>query len=81
MVAYTLVRILSDSTEGKLDNEANYSEWLSNLAEFAALFFKKYCHVDMQGLLNYLLDKMRCENEFNETLVLKEVISKMLGWS
>ena len=35
----------------------------------------------MVGLLTYLLNKMRFDNEYNETIILKEVISKMLGWS
>jgi THO complex subunit 2 len=64
-----------------LDNEANLAEWLSNLAEFAALFFKKYCNVDMSALLNYLLNRMRIDNEYNEMVILKEVIAKMFGWS
>eukprot|EP00347_Sterkiella_histriomuscorum_P008986 403342964 len=80
MVAFSLIRILSDSTEDRLDKDANPQEWITNLSEYAALFFKKYCHVDMQSLLTYLLNKLR-DNEYNEAMILKEVISKMLGWS
>ena len=35
----------------------------------------------MVGLLTYLLSKMRIDNEFNELIILKEVIAKMFGWS
>ncbi|CDW79776.1 tho complex subunit 2-like [Stylonychia lemnae] len=81
MVAFSLVRLISDSPEQRLDSEANPNDWLQNLAEYSALFFKKYCQVDMVGLLTYLLNKMRYDNEFNEMIILKEVIAKMFGWS
>lgn len=81
IVGYSLVKSLSDSSEERLANEATVSEWLQNLAEFAAIFFKKYCRVDMTGLLAYLLNRMRFDNEYNETIILKEVIAKMFGWS
>lgn len=35
----------------------------------------------MIGLLTYLLNRMRFDNEFNELIILKEVIAKMFGWS
>lgn len=35
----------------------------------------------MQGLLTYLLNRMRFDQEYNETVILKEVIAKMFGWS
>jgi len=35
----------------------------------------------MVGLMNYLLSRMILEKEFNEVIILKEVISKMIGWS
>ena len=80
-MAYTLVRHLSDSNSPSLDNEANIAQWIQNLSEFASLFFKKYCHVDMLGLLNYLLNQLRTKNEFVHMVILKEVIAKMFGWS
>ena len=82
VVAWTLIRIVSDAREEeRLDKEANVVDWLSNLAEFAALFFKKYCQVDMRGLLEYLLNRMRMDQEYNEMVILREVIAKMFGWS
>lgn len=81
MVAYSLIRIISDTQEERLDNEANAQDWLQNLAEYAALFFKKYCDVDMVGLMTYLLNRMIIDNEFNEMIILKEVMAKMFGWS
>jgi len=33
------------------------------------------------GLLTYLLNKMRMENEYNQMIILREVIAQMFGWS
>jgi Transcription- and export-related complex subunit len=63
--AYTIVRSVSDCKEQELDKEANVQGWLTNMAKFAALFFKKYCQVDIVGLLTYLLNKMRMDNDYN----------------
>jgi len=41
-VGYTIIKELSDTNEERLDKEANPAEWLSNLAQFTALFFRKY---------------------------------------
>lgn len=79
--AYTIVRAASDSKEPELDKEANVEGWLQNLAKFAAMFFKKYCQVDIQGLLTYLLNRMRFDNDYNQMIILREVISNMFGWS
>lgn len=81
IVAYSFLRLVSDCNEDRLDKEANISDWLQNLAEFAALFFKKYCQVDMVGILTYLLNRIKIDNEYNEMIILKEVIAKMYGWS
>ena len=35
----------------------------------------------MQGLMVYILNRMRDDHEFTETVILKEVIAKMFGWS
>lgn len=31
--------------------------------------------------MTYLLNKMIIDNEYNEMIILKEVIAKMFGWS
>jgi len=63
--AYTILRLMSDIKDLALDEEANVKNWLQNLAQFAAMFFKKYHQVDMVGLFTYLLNRMRSDNEHN----------------
>lgn len=81
MMAYTLLRHLSDSSLPVLDNDASVSSWLLNLAEFFAHFLKKNCSVDMVPLMTYFLNRMRFFNESTEMIILKEVIARMFGWS
>lgn len=81
MCAYTIVRSFSDCREQPLAEEANVADWLKNIAQFAATFFKKYCSVDIVGLLTYLLNKMRFDNEYIQMVVLQKVIADMFGWS
>lgn len=76
-----IVKELTDTNDDRLDKEANTAEWLSNIAQFTALFYRKYWQVDMVGIMNYLLSRMIMDKEFNEIIILKEVISKMIGWS
>jgi hypothetical protein len=40
--AYTILRLMSDIKDPALDEEANIRNWLQNLSQFAAMFFKKY---------------------------------------
>lgn len=83
IMAYTLLRHLSDSGQHALDtNDASISMWLLNIAEFAAHFFKKHCSVDLEPLFTFLLNKMRTNTEgASEMIILKEVIARMFGWS
>ncbi len=84
IMAYTLLRHLSDSKQPALDTkDASIAMWLSNISEFAAHFFKKHCQVDMEPLFTYLLNKSRMNQSdgASEMTILKEVIARMFGWS
>jgi Transcription- and export-related complex subunit len=63
--AYTIIKVLSETTLDTLDNEANTQDWLKNIAKFAAIFFQKYCQVDIVGLLTYILNKMILDKDYN----------------
>jgi valyl-tRNA synthetase len=82
MFAYTIVRILSDLSpkEQKLDAESNVAQWLTNIAQMAGMFFKKYPQTDIVPLLRYLLNKMRKDQDFVEMIVLQRVVEEMYGW-
>ena len=57
---------------------------LNNLANLTGLFFKKNHQVDLMGLLVYLINSLRKGDPAQgsvKSVVLKEIISKMSGWS
>ena len=55
--------------------------WLTNIAQFAAIFFKKYNKVDVEPFFTYLLNKMRLDGEINYMVILREVVASMFGWN
>ena len=82
IVGYSLIRHITEGKIGELDQEANLSLNLKALSVFGALFYTKYGgSVDMRAILIFLLNKLDSPSECNEIVVLKELISKMFGWS
>jgi hypothetical protein len=47
-----------------LDDEGNVQQWLNYLTKFTSSFFKKYHHVEILGLLTFLLHRQREEGNF-----------------
>ena len=82
MMAFTIMRHLADSTKRPLDSNNDIAQWLQNLSEFAAQFFRKYQTVDMSGLLTFLVHKLRDEDDsFYLGYMINKIISKMFGWT
>jgi hypothetical protein len=57
-----------------LDSEANVPLPLKNLSEFTALFFKHFFTVDMNPIMTYLLNRMKENDSFHETLILSNIM-------
>jgi len=79
--AYTLLRHISDAKEINVSKDSEIPPWLTNLAQFASIFFKKYNKVDIEPLFTYLLSKMRIDGEINQMVILREVVASMFGWN
>lgn len=80
-MAFTIVKHLADTTEPALDRNQNVSKWLINLTDLASQFFKKFSHVEIMGLLTYLVHKLREENSFVLGYMVNQIVAKMFGWS
>jgi hypothetical protein len=79
--AYTLLRHISDAKDVNPYQDSEVPPWLTNIAQFAAIFFKKYNKVDIEPLFTYLLNKMRLDGEINYMVILREVVASMFGWN
>ena len=81
MMAFTITKHYADANELMLDDEGNVQQWLNYLTKFTSSFFKKYHHVEILGLLTFLLHRQREEGNFLLGYVLNQLIVKMFGWS
>ena len=79
--AYNLLRHISEAKDVGLYHDSEVPPWLTNIAQFAAIFFKKYNKVDIEPLFTYLLNKMRLDGEINYMIILREVVASMFGWN
>ena len=74
-MAFTILKHLSETDKPEVNGEI--SNWLQNLSDFAALFFKKFPSVDMLGIITFLLRDMSSSDGF----VLHVILSKMYDWT
>ena len=80
-MAFTIVKHLADTTESPLDRNQNVAKWLINLTDLASQFFKKFSHIEIMGMITYLIHKLREENSFVLGYMINQIVAKMFGWS
>ena len=64
-----------------LDQNQNTAKWLTNLADFAVQFFRKYPNVDLTGLLSFVVNRMNQEKTFEYAYIIDQITSRLFGWS
>ncbi len=79
------MRLLSDDGKTKLDeSDGLIGSSLNNLSTLSGLFFKKHPNVELMGIFTYLINALRRGDSVQasvQTVILKELISKMSGWT
>ena len=80
-MAFMIVKHLADTTESPLDKNQNVAKWLINLSDLASQFFKKFSHVEIMGLLTFLIHKLREENTFVLGYMINQIVARMFGWN
>ncbi len=76
VASYLFVHRLGGSGRARLKGDGvNLSHWLTSLASFIGSFFHKYPETELDGLLHYLVGRLR-EKRSLELIVLKEVLAK-----
>lgn len=76
VLSFVLVRELAASRQAMKADGTNVSLWLASLASFAGSFYRKYPTVELSGLLQYLIQRLR-NWESVDLVVLSELLSKM----
>ena len=83
--AFLIVRLLSDTNLTKLDQaDGLVGAQLNNLSTLTGLYFEKHPNVDLIGIFTFLINSLRKGDILEssvQSVILKELISKMSGWT
>lgn len=60
------------------DDGLNASNWMSALETFIGVFYKKNPHVELRGILRFIVEKLR-DNSVLELGIVKSLMNKMGG--
>ena len=87
VLGYCILQRLSDSNDATSENRSrlkangvNVSQWLQSLETFAGAFYKRFPYVEFQGLLFYLLQRLK-DGHVMELGVLRTLLKNGAGWS
>lgn len=82
-----LQRLSSSSSEGSAvnrsslkENGVNVSQWLQSLESFTGAFYKSFPHVEFQGILCYLMQRLK-DGHVMELGVLRTLLKDCAGWN
>ena len=87
VLGYCILQRLSDSNDDTSEsrsrlkaNGVNVSQWLQSLEIFTGAFYKRFPYVEFQGLLFYLLQRLK-DGHVMELGVLRTLLKNGAGWS
>eukprot|EP00939_MAST-03C_sp_MAST-3C-sp1_P001797 g1797.t1 len=73
----TLDHVASDRSRLQSDG-SNVSKWLKSLATFSGLFYRKFFHVELKGMLQFIVSRLKLDQSL-ELCVFAELIKEMAG--
>ena len=75
VLSFVLISHLASDAQKLKSDGTNTSQWLSALAQFCGVLYRKYPSTELSGLFQYLLAKLKA-GESLDLLVLKELITR-----
>ena len=79
VVAYTLLSQLASPSKAQLkDDGLNVSLWMQSLSSFCGNLYKKYPHIELVGLLQYVTQTLKSGQSL-QLLLLRDLVTKMAG--
>ena len=81
VISFVICRLLSEPSRKKTDTNLGdvLTDQYKNLCDFIGNFYKKYHNVEINGILNYIINRFKNDTVGIEIYVLKEMIEKMVG--
>ncbi|CAI5718939.1 unnamed protein product [Hyaloperonospora brassicae] len=76
VLSFVLVSELSRPQQSMKSDGTNVSLWLTSLANFSGSFYRKYPNVELAGLLQYLIQRLKSWASV-DLVVLSELLTKM----
>jgi THO complex subunit 2 len=77
MLSYVLLLALTDTTQSKLkDDGVNESHWFQSVSSFLGNFHRKYCDVDLTGIVQCIVNQLKDERSL-DLLILRELLANM----
>ena len=79
IITYTICKLLHEN-KARLDKEAiKIDRNFKNFCDFISLFYKKYYNSEINGVINFIIDKFHKVPGNMDIYLLKEIIEKMAG--
>jgi THO complex subunit 2 len=76
-VVYTLLDLMSNTEKQKLKSDGvNIAGWFQNLSCFCGSFYRKYPHVELQALLQFVANQLK-DGSSLDLIVLRQLVTNM----
>lgn len=78
VLSYCIIMAISDADRDKMKHDStSISSWLTSVATFSALAFKKY-PIELTAIIQYVINQLKNRKSF-DLLILQEIVQKMCG--
>ena len=78
VLSFILIDKLASSRDKLKGDGVNIANWLTSLATFAGMFYRRYPNTELRGILQYLINCLEAKRSL-DLIVFREMISKMSG--
>ena len=79
IITFTICKLLQEKKSNIDTDNIGIDKTFKNFCVFISLFYKKYCNSELNGVINYIIDKFNKSPVDMDIYILKEMISNMCG--
>ena len=79
IITFIICKILQEKKSNIDPESIGLDKTFKNLSVFISLFFKKYYNSELNGIINYIIDKFNKSPSDMDIYILKDLISNMAG--
>ena len=80
VITYSICKLLIENKVANIDKDSiAIDKEFKNFCDFISYFYKKYYNSEINGLINFFIDKLNKSPENMDIFILKELMEKMTG--